>query len=297
MEPPLADSLEKPKNTESTSPGPGAKLLRGWVALGSSSRKIIWSLLGIIVITGLVLLISWLISRNSANSSYSWGWYTVLPWNSQGMGNSLFLLQGFLPTIGAAFMAFMLSSSIGLVIALIGFIPAAPARIFNRVWVEALRAVPILVMLLWVYYGLAISIGLNLDLFTATVLAMALCDSAFEAEIFRGGIQSIGKDQHESARAIGLTPWQTMRIVVLPQAIRRILPPLGNQFVYMLKVSSLASVIGFGELTRKANELITTEYRPLEIYTFLIVEYLLLILVASALVRLLERKLRESYSE
>jgi ABC-type amino acid transport system permease subunit len=83
-----------------------------------------------------------------------------------------------------------------------------------------------------------------------------------------------------------------MRIVILPQAIRHILPPLGNQFVYMLKVSSLASVIGFGELTRKANELITTEYRPLEIYTFLILEYLVLILLASAAVRWIERKVR-----
>jgi glutamine transport system permease protein len=202
-----------------------------------------------------------------------------------------------LPTIGAAFFAFLLSISMGLVVSLIGFIPSPVARAFNRAWVEIFRSVPVLVMLLWVYYGLAIAIGLDLNLFSSTVVAMALCDSAFEAEIFRSGIQSIGKDQLESARAIGLKPGQTMRIVILPQAIRRILPSLGNQFVYMLKVSSLASVIGFGELTRKANELITTVYRPLEIYTFLIVEYLILILVASALVRLLEKKLRQSYSE
>jgi polar amino acid transport system permease protein len=78
---------------------------------------------------------------------------------------------------------------------------------------------------------------------------------------------------------------------VLPQAIRRVLPALGNQFVYMLKMSSILSVIGFEELTRRANELTVTEYRPLEIYTFLVVEYLLLILVASWLVRRLERRL------
>ncbi len=262
-----------------------------------SRENIVWTIVGFAVVTMAIVLISAVIARNSSNSGYKWGWYTVTPWTSQGLKNSQFLIQGFLSTIAAAFIAFMLSSSIGLLIALIGFIPSVPAKLFNRVWVESFRAVPVLVMLLWVYYGLAISIGLNLNLFTATILAMALCDSAFEAEIFRGGIQSIGKDQHESARAIGLKPSQTMRIVVLPQAIRRILPPLGNQFVYMLKVSSLASVIGFGELTRKANELITTEYRPLEIYTFLILEYLVLILVASWLVRILERKLRKSYSE
>ena len=82
-----------------------------------------------------------------------------------------------------------------------------------------------------------------------------------------------------------------MRFVILPQAIRRILPPLGNQFVYMVKMSSLPSVIGLTELTRRANELVVTAYRPLEIYTFLVLEYLVLIVVISWLVRRLERRL------
>ena len=82
-----------------------------------------------------------------------------------------------------------------------------------------------------------------------------------------------------------------MRFIVLPQAIRRILPPLGNQLIYMLKMSSLISVIGMQELTRRANELVVTEYRPLEIYTFLVLEYLVLILIVSAGVRWLERHL------
>src|SRR5690349_12612770 len=85
-----------------------------------------------------------------------------------------------------------------------------------------------------------------------------------------------------------------MRYIILPQAIRRVLPPLGNQFVYMLKASSLLSVIGLTELTRRANELVVTEYRPLEIYTFLVLEYLVLILAASALIRMLERRLAAS---
>ena len=83
-----------------------------------------------------------------------------------------------------------------------------------------------------------------------------------------------------------------MRFVILPQAVRRILPALGNQLVYMLKMSSLVSVIGMQELTRKANELVVTEYRPLEIYTVLVLEYLVLILAVSACVRWLERRLK-----
>ncbi|MDP6896833.1 MAG: amino acid ABC transporter permease, partial [Rhodospirillales bacterium] len=124
------------------------------------------------------------------------------------------------------------------------------------------------------------------------VVALAISDSAFEAEIFRGGIQSISKGQIEAADSVGLSYYDKMRYVILPQAIRRILPPLGNQLVYMLKMSSLVSVIGLSELTRRANELVVTEYRPLEIYTILVLEYLILILIVSAGVRWLEKKMR-----
>ncbi|MCS5606811.1 MAG: ABC transporter permease subunit, partial [Alphaproteobacteria bacterium] len=94
------------------------------------------------------------------------------------------------------------------------------------------------------------------------------------------------------AHSVSLGYLDTMRFVILPQAVRRILPALGNQLVYMLKMSSLVSVIGMQELTRKANELVVTEYRPLEIYTVLLLEYLVLILIVSAAVRWLERRLR-----
>ena len=151
-----------------------------------------------------------------------------------------------------------------------------------------------LVMVLWVYYGLPVVLGIELGVFAAGVVALALCDSAFEAEIFRAGIQSIDRGQHEASESIGLTWFDKMRYVILPQAIRRILPPLGNQFVYMLKTSSLVSIIGLTELTRKANELVVTEYRPLEIYTFLILEYLLLIVIVSFLFRKLEQRMSVS---
>jgi polar amino acid transport system permease protein len=91
--------------------------------------------------------------------------------------------------------------------------------------------------------------------------------------------------------ALGLSPWQAFRFVVFPQALRRVLPPLGNQFVYVVKMSSLASVIGYEELTRRANELTVTVFRPLEIYTVLVLEYLALVLLISAGVRWMERRL------
>jgi len=118
-----------------------------------------------------------------------------------------------------------------------------------------------------------------------------LSDSAFEAEIFRAGIQSIERGQLEAADSIGLGYVDRMRYVILPQAIKRVLPPLGNQLVYMLKMSSLVSIIGMQELTRRANELVTAEYRPLEIYTVLVLEYLVLILIVSSAVRWMERRM------
>ena len=170
-------------------------------------------------------------------------------------------------------------------------------RAVARVYVEGVRAIPLLVLLLWVYYGLPVVLGIQFDVFTAGVLSLAISDAAFEAEIFRAGIQSIGRGQTEAAQSLGLTRWQAMRLIILPQAIRRILPALGNQFVYVLKMSSLVSVIGFQELTRRANELTLVEYRPLEIYSFLVLEYLLLILLVSFLVRRLEKRLARDGSE
>jgi glutamine transport system permease protein len=164
-------------------------------------------------------------------------------------------------------------------------------RSLNRIYVETFRSIPVLVLILWVYYGLPVVLGLSLNPFTAGIVALALSDSAFEAEIFRAGIQSIERGQTEAADALGFSYSQKMWHIILPQAIRRILPPLGNQFVYMLKMSSLLSIIGLQELTRRANELTVTVYRPLEIYTVLVLEYLLLILIVSFIVRRLEARL------
>jgi ABC-type amino acid transport system permease subunit len=127
--------------------------------------------------------------------------------------------------------------------------------------------------------------------FAAGVISLALSHAAFEEENIRAGIQSVAKGQREAAHTLGLSSRDTFRYIVFPQAIRTILPALGNQFVYVLKMSSLVSVIGLQELTRRANELNVTEYRPLEIYTALVFEYLLLILLTSWGVRRLERRM------
>ena len=218
-------------------------------------------------------------------------WYVVSPMTESGRTNLLFLLGGLKYTLLLSITAIVISIFVGLLVALPALSPNKYVRSINRVYVELVRAVPILVLILWVYYGLPIVMGLAVSVFWAGVIALALSDSAFEAEIFRAGIQSIDRGQIEAADSIGLGYIDRMRYVVLPQAIRRVLPPLGNQLVYMLKMSSLVSIIGMEELTRRANELVTSQYRPLEIYSVLVLEYLVLILIVSAGVRWLERRL------
>ena len=223
--------------------------------------------------------------------SGNWGWYVVNPSTPAGQRNLLFLLDGLYYTIALSVTAILISIILGLLVALPGLASQRPARVVNRVYVELVRAVPILVLILWVYYGLPQVADISISVFWAGVLALAISDSAFQAEIFRAGIQSIDRGQHEAAHSISLSYVDKMRYVILPQAIKRILPALGNQLVYMLKMSSLVSVIGMEELTRRANELVVTEYRPLEIYTVLVLEYLVLILVVSAAVRWFEMRM------
>ncbi|MEH6647090.1 amino acid ABC transporter permease [Sulfitobacter sp.] len=228
--------------------------------------------------------------------SGNWGWYVIDPTTPKGWSNISFLLNGFGATILLSVIAAALSMVIGLLVVLPGMSANRWIRLPSRIYIEFIRAIPLLPMLFWVFYGLPVvlqsmGISVRIDAFWGAVITLALSDSAFTAEIYRSGIQSIARGQTEAAKTIGLTYAQTMRYVILPQAIRRILPPLANQFIYIVKMSAFASVIGMQELTRRANELVVTEYRPLEIYSLLILEYLVLVLAISFFVRWLERKM------
>ena len=245
-------------------------------------------------LSGLLLVL--LLGTAGCSSSYTWAWHVVSPTHPQGQTNLKFLLAGLQDTLLLAVLANILSITLGLLVALPGLSSHPRARAFNRVYVEVFRSVPVLVMILWVYYGLPVLLDVSLESFAAGVLALAICDSPFEAEIFRAGIQSIERGQHDAAGSLGLNYWQKMRLVILPQAVKRVLPAIGNQFVYMIKMSSLVSVIGMTELTRRANELVVSQYRPLEIYTFLVLEYFLLIVIVSQGVRWMEHRMQRAGS-
>ena len=228
----------------------------------------------------------------SCSQNYNWGWYILNPKLDSGLSNLQFLISGFLITIAISLLSIFFSLLAGFFISLLAFSAKKIFFLINRTYIEIFRAIPLLVLLLWVYYGLPVIFGISLNPFVAGIISLSMSDSAFEAEIFRAGIQSIKIGQRDAAKSLGLNKYQQMRFVIFPQALKIILPAIGNQFVYVLKMSSLVSIIGLADLTRKANELVVSVYRPLEIYSFLVIEYLLLILIISYFVRKFENKLK-----
>ena len=220
-------------------------------------------------------------------------WLILSPNNIEGLTNLKFLLSGLTTTVYISIVSIIISIILGLLIAIPSLAKSKFLTYLNIGYVEIVRAIPLLVLILWIYYGLPIMTGISFSPFVSGIIALSISESAFQAEIFRAGINSIKKSQWEAGSSLGLSFFKKLRLVILPQAIKNILPAIGNQFVYVLKMSSLVSIIGIGDLTRKANELVVTTYRPLEMYTFLILEYLVLILVVSFLVRKLEKRLEK----
>ena len=240
----------------------------------------------------LILLLP-LILTSCGSAEHEWAWYILSPNKVNGLTNLKFLLSGMGLTIYISVISIVISMFLGFVVAIPSLAKNKFLTYINIGYVEIVRAIPLLVLILWVYYGLPIMTGLSFSPFVSGIIALAISESAFQAEIFRAGINSIKKSQWEAGSSLGLTFYKRLRLVILPQAIKNILPALGNQFVYVLKMSSLVSIIGIADLTRKANELVVSTYRPLEIYTFLILEYLILILIVSFFVRKLEKRLKK----
>lgn len=227
-------------------------------------------------------------------TSYEWGWFILSPSNASGLTNLRFLISGITTTIYISTISILIAMVVGLLVAIPAITKNKYLSYINVFYVEVVRSVPLLVLILWVYYGLPILTGFSFSPFVSGIIALSISESAFMAEIFRGGINAIKKTQWEAATSLGLNFSKKLKLVILPQAFKVILPALGNQFVYVLKMSSLVSIIGISDLTRKANELVVSTYRPLEIYTFLILEYLILILIVSYFVRRLEKKLKKN---
>ena len=207
--------------------------------------------------------------------------------------NSLpLLLVGAGITIEISALSVGLGLLIGTVLGVCRICLNKPLRYFAAIYVELIRGTPLLVQIFVAYFALPLLTGSRVDPFVAAIAACSINSGAYVAEIFRGGIQSIDVGQMEAGRSLGLTWSQTMRFVILPQAFKRIIPPLGNEFIAMLKDSSLVSVIGFEELTRRGQLIIARTYASLEIWTAVAFIYLVMTFTISRFVAYLERRYR-----
>lgn len=184
---------------------------------------------------------------------------------------------------------------------LIGFLTCAARlsgwRVLNavaRIYQELFRCTPLLVQLLWFYYAFPLLVGGSIDNRVAAMLTLSLYVGAFYAEIFRGGIVSIDRGQREAAAAIGMSSWQSMTRIILPQALKRMLPSFINQSVIQFKNTSLVSVISVADLAYMAAVVNGQTYRPLESYTVMAVLYIVMLLPLTQAADWIEKRLRVS---
>lgn len=191
-----------------------------------------------------------------------------------------------------AVFGFAAASAIGLIFALLRTSGVRVFTIPSFGYVQLMRGVPLYVMLLWIYFGIAEVLGITFTNVEAMVLALALTGSGYTTEIFRAGLAAIDRGQMEAARSIGLSRVRTYTHVILPQAFRIVVPPLGNTFVGLLKGATIASLIAVPDMVFVANDLNVTLFTPFEVFAAVGIILIVLVLFFSAVLYLVERSLR-----
>lgn len=210
---------------------------------------------------------------------YDW---SVIP------NNLPLFLEGMLLTLEISALALLFSIPVGIFIGLLRTSKNKYITFFAATYVEIMRGIPLLVLLFWIYFVLGRF--LQLGPYWSAILGLATFSGAFVAEIVRAGIQSVPKGQMEAARSSGMTYSQAMRLIILPQAFRKVLPPLASQFIILIKDSSLVSVISVVDLTLVAKNLVATSFRSLEVWTFVALLYFLMTFSLSLVIRYFEKK-------
>jgi polar amino acid transport system permease protein len=266
------------------------------------------------------------VSSDTAKGDYPW-WLVALGVIALALAgiiiaNDLYaqvfgvVLKGLWVTIFVTLVAFLLATMLGLGIALMALSESKALRQIARFYTEVIRGVPVLVLLFYIAFvgapalvavinfaiGPLIAAGTmepmqvrDLSLMWRAIIALMIGYSAFIAEVFRAGIQSVDKGQIEAAKALGLSRFQRFRLVVFPQAVRVILPPLGNDFVAMVKDSSLVSVLGVADITQMGKVYASGSFRFFETYSIVAYIYLLLTVGLSLMLRALERRMRKGW--
>nr|WP_312578734.1 amino acid ABC transporter permease [Sedimentibacter sp.] len=196
--------------------------------------------------------------------------------------------EGAALTLQISALALIISIPIGVIIGLLRVSSNKILSLIAALYVEFMRGVPLLVLLIWIYF--VMGQFLNLGAYWSAVLGLAIFSGAFIAEIVRSGIQSVPRGQLEAARSSGMSYMQAMMLVILPQAVRTVLPPMASQFIILIKDSSLVSTISVVDLTLVGKNLVATTFRSLEVWTFIALLYFVMTFTLSQIIRYFERK-------
>lgn len=214
---------------------------------------------------------------------YKWDWQVVWQFREA-------FFWGLLETCWLSLLAIVLGTVLGGLLVFARKSQNSILRFLSASYVVIFRTIPLLVLLLWIYYVTPLLLGVTLTPLSSAVLGLLLNGAAFYAENIRAGLDAVSKSQRESGLALGMNSWQTAWRVVIPQAVRNILPNLLNQYITTIKLTSLASVIGVAELVNRGGSIIASSFRPLEVYTALAALYLIIILPLDLFVQHFEHK-------
>lgn len=250
---------------------------------------------GIDIIKFIVVLVAatWLISRGSQQLGYHWQWHRVSHYILSIQDGRLVggpLISGLKVTFQISGISLLLAFIVGLLTALLRLSDSMAAKALARAYLELVRNTPLLVQLFFIYFVLSPVLGISR--FYSAVLALSLFEGAYASEIFRAGIVSIPKVQWEAAYSLGLNPYLTYRHIILPQAIRWILPPLTGQAISLIKDSALVSTIAIYDLTMQGQSIIAETYLVFEIWFLVAFIYLLITVSLSVLVGLMENRFK-----
>ena len=203
-----------------------------------------------------------------------------------------YLAIGAIYTLGLTSLSMVIGMSIGIIISLGRMTKNIGIRAISSAYVDVMRGIPLLILLIWVFFGLPMLIEYSFSPLFAGVACLSLKYSGYLAETFRAGIQAIEKGQSEASFSLGFSKIQNLRRIVLPQALRIVIPPIGNSFVSMIQDSSLVMLVGIWELMKRGNSLANSTIKPFEVYTAVGIFYLIMTISASRLNRYLEGRLR-----
>lgn len=204
--------------------------------------------------------------------------------------NGLYLAAAMGKTMELTFLSLVFASVIGLFVGLLNVSKNKILNIIANLYIDCIRGVPLIVLAFFVYFGIPMALGIRLSALAAGIISLSLNAGAYMAEIVRAGIQSVDKGQMEAARSLGLPYGLAMRKVVLPQAIKTMIPSFINQFIITLKDTSILSVIGFPELVKAGQIVIARNFETFRMWALIAIMYLIVITTLSKIARALERK-------